>query len=221
MITAQELYFATRGLPKHEMIFVETGTFTGDMVDMALEFGFSEVRSVEIAEKYYNQSKERFSDEVKSGKVKLYHGDSADLLEKMIGKTKKRIVFWLDAHCSKGDTGGNDNKNPLIDELKTIKEVSSRNDHVIMVDDLHFVRGGWYRDHSKPFTEQELNDRIMDINSDYKFKYADCRTPITDKDTRKEFRVSPIDRNIVIMYDEEYSVTPKSVLIARTDWKIK
>ena len=221
MITAQELYFATRGLPKHEMIFVETGTYTGDMVDMALEFGFSEVRSVEIAEKYYNQSKERFSDEVKSGKVKLYHGNSADLLEKMIGKTKKRIVFWLDAHCSQGDTGGNDNKNPLIDELQTIKKVSSRNDHVIMIDDLHFVRGGLYLHHHTPFTEADLNNLVRDINSDYKFKYADCRTQVTHKDTRKEFRVSLIDKNIVTMYTEDCLVTPKSVLIARTDWKDK
>ena len=54
MITAQELYFATRGLPKHEMIFVETGSYTGNMIDVALELGFSEVRSVEISEKYYN-----------------------------------------------------------------------------------------------------------------------------------------------------------------------
>ena len=221
MITAQELYFATRGLPKHEMIFVETGSYTGNMIDVALELGFSEVRSVEISEKYYNHCKERFSDEVTSGKVKLYHGDSADLLEKMIRKTKKRIVFWLDAHCSKGDTGGNDNKNPLIDELQTINKVSSRDDHVIMIDDLHYVRHGFYRDHHRPFTEQELNERIMDINSDYKFKYADCRTPISHKDTRKDFRASPEDGKTLIAWKEEVQVTPKSVLIARTDWKNK
>ena len=221
MITAQELYFATRGLPKHEMIFVETGSYTGNMIDVALELGFSEVRSVEISEKYYNHCKERFSDEVTSGKVKLYHGESADLLEKMIRKTKKRIVFWLDAHCSKGDTGGNDNKNPLIDELQTINKVSSRDDHVIMIDDLHFVRGGWYLHHHRPFTEADLNNLIMDINSDYKFKYADCRTPISHKDTRKDFRASPEDGKTLIAWKEEVQVTPKSVLIARTDWKNK
>ena len=136
--------------------------------------------SFEITSKYYNHCRERFSKEVSSGKVKLYHGDSANLLADMIGKTKKRIVFWLDAHCSEGDTGGNDNYNPLMNEIRTIKNVSSRNDHVIMVDDLRFIRKGLYKDGGQIFTEAALNDLIMSINPKYKFKYVDLETAAVD-----------------------------------------
>ena len=216
-ITGKEFYFATKGLPRHEMIFVETGSHEGDTIEMALEFGFSEVRSVEITERWYNHCNERFDKEVASGKVKLYHGDSTNLLEKMIGKTKKRIVFWLDAHCSEGDTGGDDDQNPLVQEVKTIKKVASRNDHVIMIDDMRYIRDGRFKNNGETLTEMQLNNLVMSINSDYKFKYSDFATSVDHGSTRQISYRSTVD-NRVLKLDETYFVFPDDVLYARTDW---
>ena len=217
MISGNGFLSATRGLPKNEMIFVETGSYMGDQIEVALEMGFSEVRSVEITGKYYNHCCERFSEEVSSGKVKLYHGDSANLLKDMIGKTKKRIVFWLDAHCSKGQTGGDDAFNPLLNEIRTIKNTSSRNDHVIMVDDLRFIRQRKYKDNGQILTEEALNNLIMSINSKYKFKYVDlevraCKDSIVD--IRDDITGETKQRLL-----RKYFVDRNDILVARDDWK--
>ena len=223
MLSGEKFLVATKGLPKSEMIFVETGSYMGDQIEMALELGFSQIRSVEITSKYYNHCRERFSKEVLSGKVKLYHGDSANLLADMIGKTKKRIVFWLDAHCSDGETGGDDNSNPLMNEIRAIKNTSSRNDHVIMVDDLRFIRQGKYKDNGQIFTEAALNDLIMSINPKYKFKYVDLETaavdgwgvPLSQVYTIRDEHTGEISRKLI----RKYCVERNDILIARDDWK--
>jgi len=224
MISGDGILNATKGLPKSEMIFVETGSYMGNQIETALELGFSQVRSVEIADEYYNHCRERFSKEVSSGKVKLYHGDSANLLSVMIGMTKKRIVFWLDAHCSKGKTGGDDNFNPLLNEIRTIKNSSSRNDHVIMVDDLRFVRKGLYKDNGQILTEEALNNLIMSINPKYKFKYVDLEVRAYDESglTLKDSIVNirdDITGETKPSLLRKYFVARNDVLIARDDWK--
>ena len=223
MISGEKFLAAVKGLPKGEMIFVETGSYKGNQIEMALELGFSQIRSVEITSKYYDHCRERFSKEVLSGKVKLYHGDSANLLADMIGKTKKRIVFWLDAHCSDGETGGDDNFNPLMNEIRAIKNISSRNDHVIMVDDLRFIRKGLYKDNGKILTEEALNNLIMTINPRYNLKYADLEilavdergVPLTQAYTLQDEHTGETSTKLI----RKYYYEPNDILIARDDWK--
>ena len=67
--------------------------------------------------------------------VEIIKGDSVLELPKFIDKyNDKKILFFLDAHCSAGDTGKNDKDVPVIDELKIIEE-KYVNDGLIIIDD--------------------------------------------------------------------------------------
>jgi hypothetical protein len=110
-------------------IFVETGTFRGDMVEAVRPY-FSQVYSIELSTELHERNIERFKNR---RNVYLYKGDSGEVLPRLL----KRIpniptVFWLDAHPSGGDTANVGC--PLERELTAILE--SRDEGVILIDDL-------------------------------------------------------------------------------------
>src|ERR1700733_5876002 len=75
--------------------FVETGTFAGGGIRKALEAGFKYVRSIDVDNKHVQSTKQHFR---KNKNVKIWVGDSAKGLWKMIKGIKVPITFWLDAH---------------------------------------------------------------------------------------------------------------------------
>jgi hypothetical protein len=110
-------------------IFVETGTFRGDMVEVVRPY-FSQVYSIELSKELHERNVERFQN---CHNVYLYQGDSGAVLPRLL----KRIpniptVFWLDAHPSGGDTALS--ASPLERELTAILE--ARDEGVILIDDL-------------------------------------------------------------------------------------
>jgi hypothetical protein len=120
--------------------FVETGTCFGRSVEIALVLGFKEVRSVEGDIERFKHCQEKFKH---YPQVKLWCGESIDLLPVMIHDLKTPALFWLDAHASGPEGYGLDHEtNPwheqsyiLRTELKAIKERGMLGD-VILVDDL-------------------------------------------------------------------------------------
>lgn len=113
-------------------VFVETGTFKGETTIWAAGI-FNEVYTIE-------NSKELFDSATRSlsayRNIHSLYGNSALQLNHVVSEIKQRAIFWLDAHWCGGNTYGNDDPCPLLDEIRIIKQ-SSYN-HIIMIDDARF-----------------------------------------------------------------------------------
>ncbi len=110
-------------------IFVETGTYLGDMV-WAQRKNFGTIYSIELGKELHNNAKYRFKD---CQNVHLMIGDSAEVLEHLILFIYKPALFWLDAHFSGGITVKGDRVTPILAEIDIIK--GSSLNHKILIDD--------------------------------------------------------------------------------------
>lgn len=138
--------------------FVETGTWQGDGVALALQVGFPNVRSIELSKKDFDDSCRRFAGD---SRVKLYFGDSSKMLYEVIANISGQITFWLDAHEFYGVKGDKDC--PLIEELQQIARHPFK-DHTILIDDRRVFKQ-WQID------EQEVIRNILAINPEYKISF--------------------------------------------------
>lgn len=127
---------------KFSDILIETGTSSGAGVKRALDVGYSEVRSVELSDRWYRYSLDLYKDD---SRVKLYSGRSEDYLATMVSGLERCVVV-LDAHPSGPQTAGHDDlmdkgldsvyhqDNILVKECEILVSVSG-NRHLILVDD--------------------------------------------------------------------------------------
>lgn len=147
-------------------IFVETGTYMGDTVKMALEFGYEMVHSVELNDGLYNRAVEMFAG---NPKVKIWHGDSAEKLQEIVNEIGNQpATFWLDAHASGPLAGGKSGGSPVVDELRIIKS-SPYKEHSIFIDDKRlFGSAEW-----SFVREEDAMNEIRNINENYKIIYLD------------------------------------------------
>jgi len=97
-------------------LFVETGTFKGDTV-AAMRPHFRALHSIELADRFYAEAQRRFAGE---SKVRLYHGDSGELMPEVVAALDAPALFWLDGHYSGGDTAKGELNAPVWKELKAI-----------------------------------------------------------------------------------------------------
>ncbi|MFC1488225.1 hypothetical protein ACFL6B_00090 [Thermodesulfobacteriota bacterium] len=111
-------------------IFVETGTYLGDMVLEMID-NFYKIYSIELSPDLYEQAKKKFSG---YKHVSILKGDSSYVLSEILKDIKEPCLFWLDAHYSKGITAMGSNETPVIEELKYILH-HPVDDHVILIDD--------------------------------------------------------------------------------------
>lgn len=149
--------------------FIETGTYKGDTVQTAIEYGFKNIHSIEIEPNLFKESSTRFKDNTN---VNIWNGDSPDILRNhIVPNLKEQATFWLDAHRSMAlQTPGSDKygRCPLLHELDAIAE-SSIKDHVIIADDVRlFGTIGW--DYLK---KEDYIEKLMRINPNYTLVYLD------------------------------------------------
>ena len=115
-------------------VFVETGTYLGDMVE-AQKNRFRNVISIELGKELYEKALVRFQNDPQ---VTLLQGDSGRLLKDVVADLNEAALFWLDGHYSAGITAKADKNTPIVEELKTI--FSSPLAHGILIDDArHFI----------------------------------------------------------------------------------
>ena len=144
--------------------FIETGSYIGDGIQEALDANFSEIYSIELSDKYFNISYERFKN---NEKVHIIKGDSSILLYDLIKDINQNITFWLDAHCSEGDTAKGIYYTPLIQELEQIKK-HQINTHTIIIDDMRL----WdEKDDKIGFGKDKIIEKILEINPNYELIY--------------------------------------------------
>lgn len=111
-------------------IFVETGTFRGDMVE-AMKPLFAKVYSIELSDALFAAAERRFQQDPH---VELIHGDSGKELAQIVERLDQPALFWLDGHYSAGDTAKGEKDTPIYDELDQIFRAPDLG-HVIVIDD--------------------------------------------------------------------------------------
>lgn len=112
-------------------VFVETGTFRGDSLEIAQPY-FSRCLSIELSPEHHAAAHKRFE---KTANVEVLLGNSADVL--YVHKpvlSKQPIFFWLDAHwCVAENTAGQKSQCPLLAELRAIETLHSGS--AVLIDD--------------------------------------------------------------------------------------
>ena len=136
-------------------IFIETGTYLGDMV-AAVAARFTETYSIELSLELCDRAQDRFATR---DDVHILHGDSSDVLPLILKKISEPCVFWLDGHFSGGITAQGKLDFPILQELEHIRRHPIKT-HVILIDDARlFVPPA-------PAKEQII-EHLRDINPAY------------------------------------------------------
>jgi hypothetical protein len=156
-------YFAE--FKKDNRYFVETGSYRGDGIQLALEAGYEKIRSIDISHGNILFCSSRFALPDPKKNIRLHEGDSAVILGDLIADINEPITFWLDSHWQMTeDEPKGENPFPLLKELEQIAQHNIKT-HTILIDDILYMTHpditGWKLSYIKKF--------IKSINNDYKF----------------------------------------------------
>lgn len=99
--------------------FVETGTGTGATVQAARSWA-DEIHSVEVFPVRYLDALFQFGAVRDNKKIKLYFGDSADVLRAILPGITWPALFWLDAHYDGLGSPMGAEQTPILKELELI-----------------------------------------------------------------------------------------------------
>ena len=117
-------------------VFVETGTFTGDMIN-AVVGRFDRIFSIELDDQWYAKAVARFA---ARRTVTLLQGDSGTRLCEVLAALHEPALFWLDAHYSGPATARGSLDSPIVQELEAIAGHPVRG-HVVLIDDMREFNG--------------------------------------------------------------------------------
>jgi hypothetical protein len=152
--------------------FIETGTLNGCTI-FSLEPYFNKLYTIEFSEKYYINTKNKYS----GNKINFILGDSAVVFETLLPNITDNCIFFLDGHWSGGDTGHSNKDCPLCEEITHINNLFT-NDAIIVIDDfrlfgLNKLSGKLGEDWSEINKEKLLNilqgriNKVYHLDSEY------------------------------------------------------
>jgi len=116
--------------------FLETGTYLGETLGYIARRGLQCI-SIELSPELCRQAQIRFKH---CKNIKLFQGDSSQILPGLLGQINKPVLFWLDGHYSGGITATAETHTPINAELKAILGHPVKQ-HVILIDDAHCFDG--------------------------------------------------------------------------------
>ncbi len=117
-------------------VFIETGTFLGDMV-AAVTSDFDRIYSIELSEELFNRAAKKFAG---YNHVTILHGDSFQVMPGILRQINVSCLFWLDSHYSSENAEKERGEATILMELKQICAHLIKN-HVILIDDAHLFTG--------------------------------------------------------------------------------
>jgi hypothetical protein len=117
-------------------VFVETGTFAGDMID-AVSKHFARIVSIELDPGWHARAVERFKSD---RHVSLLQGDSGVRLREVLASLSEPALFWLDAHYSGPITARGVVDSPIAQELAALRAHPVKG-HVVLIDDMRDFTG--------------------------------------------------------------------------------
>lgn len=130
-LTIHEIEEIRRFYPQHARIdtLIETGTFRGETI-RNLKNCFSELHTIELSREYYQAASRAEADP----RITFHCGDSVRVLQDLLPRLNKPVLFFLDAHfCQRGTARGAEDV-PLRKELELI--VQRGFPDLIIIDDV-------------------------------------------------------------------------------------
>lgn len=154
-------------------IFIETGSFHGDSIELANQAGYKRILSMDIDGANIAHCQDRFelipedNRAPKNGHINLMCSDSATGLLKFMKYVNEPAIIWLDAHSQLfDDEPQTDNPFPLLTELEQLRKHPIKT-HTILIDDIliltHPDVTGWNKD--------IIENALLTINPAYKLTY--------------------------------------------------
>lgn len=142
--------------------FIETGTHLGDTLACVAQDRRISCRSIELDMDMYRNADNRFRN---WSNVRVFHGDSGEVLPVIMEDMPGPALFWLDGHYSGGDTAKGESDTPVSKELQAIID-SKIKEHVILIDDARCFNGT----NGYPF----LDELLMTVrrNSEYRIEVS-------------------------------------------------
>jgi hypothetical protein len=144
--------------------FVETGTFTGEMVH-AMRPHFARVISIEMAPAIFEATKRRFAGD---SRVELLLGDSGTLLPRLLSALDHPALFWLDGHYMGGTTARAEEDSPVRAELAALLRHPARG-HLVLIDDARLFTGadGYPTlEELRAWVQRERPGSLVDVDAD-------------------------------------------------------
>lgn len=109
---------------------VETGTFYGETL-FVMRRQFKEIYSIELSPDLYHLAMRRLGH---FGNIRLYCGDSGQLLPEILDDLSGTTLFWLDGHYCAGPSAKGESDTPIKKELDVIlSKPAGRN--ALVIDD--------------------------------------------------------------------------------------
>ncbi len=117
-------------------VLIETGTYLGDTI-FSQKNNFDTIISIELSNRLFSAAKSRFR---KYAHIKVLHGNSGDILPRIMPGINIRSLLWLDGHYSSGLTARGETESPVFRELEAIFR---NNDflHIVLIDDARLFIG--------------------------------------------------------------------------------
>ena len=151
--------------------FIETGTFTGEMV-AAMRPHFRRIVSMELSPDIHRAAVRRFAGDPG---IELLAGDSALLLPRVIERLRDPALFWLDGHFMGVGTARGEEDSPVKTELRALLSHPVRG-HVVLIDDARLFSGrdgyptipelvAWIG-HARPGSDVRIEDDIVQCSLD-------------------------------------------------------
>jgi len=116
--------------------FIETGTFTGEMVE-AMRPYFRRLISIEMSPAIHESAQRRFAGDPR---IELLLGDSAVVLPRVLERIDNPALFWLDGHFMGGTTARGGEDSPVRHELGALLAHPVRQ-HLVLIDDARLFDG--------------------------------------------------------------------------------
>ena len=110
-------------------ILVEGGTYLGETAK-TLSREFEKIYTIEKSDVIFEKSKRNIGG---ISNIIQLRGDTREHLPKLVSENDN-VLFWLDSHWSGGDTYGEQDECPLLQELNIIFSSTMKN-YAILIDD--------------------------------------------------------------------------------------
>jgi hypothetical protein len=133
---AKQMVVKTYAAKNGIRVFIETGTYLGEMV-YAVKDTFDKIYSIELSNELCERARKKF---IGCKHITIINGDSAEVLPEILLHVKEPCLFWLDGHYSGGNTAKGEKETPVMEELKQICDHPVKN-HVILIDDARLFTG--------------------------------------------------------------------------------
>lgn len=129
--------FCTEKYPAFKFnIFIETGTWHGETI-FEVEKYFDKLYTIEIKKELCEEARDRYA----GNKITFINGDSSYEIPKLAKTLEENVIFFLDGHWSKMDTGMGEKEIPLMEEMQGINKYF-KHAAIIIIDDLRLFGCG-------------------------------------------------------------------------------